>query len=147
MTQTSKQIVLDTFAAFRTRDPAAIATCFTEDAQWIYPHGNATAVAIGVDDGVMDRAGIVRFITEDFGRLFTDVSMDISGLYADGDRVIMEERFRARLPNGRDYDNAYCFVFELQDGKVRRMREYMDTLGGYRQVFGEATVTPQGALI
>lgn len=30
----------------------------------------------------------------------------------------------------------YCFVYEVRDGKVRRIREYMDTRGGRMQVFG-----------
>jgi hypothetical protein len=43
---------------------------------------------------------------------------------------------RATLPNGRPYELDYCFVFELQGGQIRRVREYMDTLNGWHQVFG-----------
>ena len=28
-------------------------------------------------------------------------------------------------------------MYEVRDGKVRRIREYMDTRGGWAQVFGE----------
>jgi uncharacterized protein len=49
--------------------------------------------------------------------------------------VIVEERMRAKA-NGRDYDNTYCLVFKLQDGRIRQVREYMDTLGGERMIFG-----------
>jgi ketosteroid isomerase-like protein len=34
---------------------------------------------------------------------------------------------QATLANGRPYDNDYCFIFELTDGRIRRVREYMDT--------------------
>ena len=42
---------------------------------------------------------------------------------------------------GRDaprqgYVNDYCFAYEVSDGQVIAIREYMDTRGGWRQVFG-----------
>jgi uncharacterized protein len=60
----------------------------------------------------------------------SDVSIDLRGVYADGDTVIVEERMRATLADGGHYDNDYCFVFEMDDGRIRRVREYMDTKRG-----------------
>ena len=51
--------------------------------------------------------------------------------------VIVEERLQATLFNGRYYDNDYCFVFELEDGLITVMREYMDTAKGFRMIFGK----------
>jgi ketosteroid isomerase-like protein len=34
---------------------------------------------------------------------------------------------RGKASNGKQYENEYCFVFELENGKVRRIREYLDT--------------------
>ena len=42
----------------------------------------------------------------------------------------------ATLPNGRPYVNDYCFAYEVADGRVTAIREYMDTRGGWAQVFG-----------
>jgi ketosteroid isomerase-like protein len=50
--------------------------------------------------------------------------------------VVIEQRLRATLPNGNAYDNDYCFVLELENGLIRRVREYMDTAKGNRMVFG-----------
>ena len=44
---TNVRRIADAWRAFATRDAEAIARCFTEDAQWISPEGNATAVALG----------------------------------------------------------------------------------------------------
>jgi len=41
--------------------------------------------------------------------------------------VIIEMTNRGKLGNGKDYENEYCFVFEVENGKVRRVREYVDT--------------------
>jgi ketosteroid isomerase-like protein len=65
-----------------------------------------------------------------------NVSVDFRGFYADGDVVVVEERMRASLANGDAYDNDYCFVFELEDGLICRVREYMDTAKANLMVFG-----------
>ena len=44
---------------------------------------------------------------------------------------------RRPLLNGRHYDVDYCFVFELEDGLITVMREYMDTAKGFLMIFGE----------
>ncbi|MEX3948456.1 hypothetical protein AB4Y40_12010 [Paraburkholderia sp. EG287B] len=43
----------------------------------------------------------------------------------------------SRLPNGRNYSNDYCFVYEVKDWQVAAIRECMDTRGGWVQVFGD----------
>lgn len=49
-------------------------------------------------------------------------------MYADGNTVVVEHSGRNALPDGRRYDNNYCWVFRLEDGVIREVREYMDTL-------------------
>lgn len=44
---------------------------------------------------------------------------------------------RASLANGRPYDITYVFVFKLENGRIKVMREYMDTLNAERMIFGE----------
>lgn len=39
------------------------------------------------------------------------------------------------------YDNEHCFIIELQDGRIRRVREYMDTQHGFRCIFSRAMDT------
>jgi ketosteroid isomerase-like protein len=134
----NKQRIIALWQAFGTRDEALIASFFHPDAVWIAPASNATAVALGAPSGFTGAQAIARFIAHDFGRLFaSDVSSEFRGIVADGDTVIVESRLRATLANGRSYDNDYCFAFELADGRVAVMREYMDTAKGYRMVFGD----------
>jgi len=45
---------------------------------------------------------------------------------ADGDLVAVEARGDNVAVTGERYDNDYCLVFELRDGKIVEMREYMD---------------------
>ena len=76
-------------------------------------------------------------MASNFARFFADAGNEFRTVTAEGDVVVVEHRLSAVLPNGRPYVNDYCFVYEVRDGKVLRIREYMDTRGGWAQVFGE----------
>jgi uncharacterized protein len=141
---TNKQLVMKAWREFATRDPDRVRAVFTPDAEWLAPPRNATALALDGTHHLVGRERIVRFLTSEFGSVFVaDVTIDFRGIYADGDSdtVIIEERMRATLANGGHYDNDYCFIFELKDGRIRRVREYMDTQRG-----AEMFATPSAPL-
>jgi len=54
-------------------------------------------------------------------------SVEMHGIHADGEVVVVEHSGRNRLPDGRSYDNNYCWVFRFADGLIHDVREYMDT--------------------
>ena len=81
---------------------------------------------------------IARFIASEMHRLFSEIDIAFRAVHADGDSVIVEERMRATLPDGRPYENDYCFVFVVADGRIKQVREYMDTRKGWQMVFEEA---------
>lgn len=83
-------------------------------------------------------------MANDFARLFSGVTNEFRMMIAEGDTVVTEARMSATLANGRSYVNDYCFIYRVRDGKVAEIREYMDTRGGWAQVFGDG---PVGALI
>ena len=55
------------------------------------------------------------------------IAMTIENLIADGDCVAEQARGVARTKDGKDYNNTYCRVWRITDGKVRSMQEYLDT--------------------
>jgi ketosteroid isomerase-like protein len=137
----SRQLVVQAWEAFATRDPGRVRAVFAADAEWLAPPGNATALALGGSHHLVGRDRIVQFLTSEFGRVFVaGVSIDFRGIYADGDTVIVEVRMQATLAHGGHYDNDYCFIFELEDGLIKRVREYMDTRRGARWFETPSTV-------
>jgi ketosteroid isomerase-like protein len=64
---------------------------------------------------------------------------------ADGDIVAVESRGDNTSTDGQRYDNLYCMVYQLRDGKIVEAREYMDT-AFTEQVFGPfpAELRPEG---
>lgn len=125
--------------ALVSNDPDQIIAAFTEDDEWLSPPGNTFALALEAPHHMVGRAAIVRFFTEDFPRLFArDLNVAVGGSHAEGERGTMEATVTATLAGGNRYVNDYCFVVELQDGLIHRVREYVDTARGRRMIFGKA---------
>jgi ketosteroid isomerase-like protein len=48
-------------------------------------------------------------------------------LIADGEFVAMQSRGKSTAKNGKSYNNTYCHVFCIANGKIREVTEYLDT--------------------
>jgi ketosteroid isomerase-like protein len=48
-------------------------------------------------------------------------------IVAEDDVVVVEARGEATTKSGKPYNQTYCYVFQLTDGKVRKLTEYLDT--------------------
>ena len=51
----------------------------------------------------------------------------IHAMTAEGERVAVEAESRGDHISGRHYNNLYHFLLEFRNGKLLRLREYMDT--------------------
>jgi ketosteroid isomerase-like protein len=65
-------------------------------------------------------------------------------MIAEGNKVAVEASSEGEHVSGLTYSNDYHFLFEFNDGKLLRLKEYMDTeqvtdvlCGGQRPPFGD----------
>ena len=99
---------------------AALAN-MSDEVSWLIP-GNVPNVS-GLKRGKEE----VRKFVSGIGQAFPQgLQTEIRKTHAAGDAVIVELTNRGKAFNGKDYENEYCFVFELEGGKIRRIREYVD---------------------
>ena len=110
----NKQTALAFLKSLSTGQPDASLLC--DDAHWWVP---------GM--GTIDRAGF--FAISDAFQTFAKkpVTMEISAVTAEEDRVAVEASGRAELKDGRIYANTYHFLFRLRDGKIFEAREHNDS--------------------
>ena len=52
------------------------------------------------------------------------IRLDVIDMIGEGDKITVEAETDGEMLNGRRYNNAYHFAFELAEGKLRRVREY-----------------------
>jgi ketosteroid isomerase-like protein len=62
-----------------------------------------------------------------FGQFADRYTAEAVRLTAEDDRVVVEARGRVTTKAGRPYNNTYCYVFRLDDGRIKEITEYFDT--------------------
>ena len=62
-----------------------------------------------------------------FGQLKSGIQSELKNIIAEGEFVVVESRGKAETLDGTPYNNTYCHVFRLRDGKIQAVTEYLDT--------------------
>jgi uncharacterized protein len=127
----NKQLVAKTLQALLKGDTNSALANLTDDASWFIV-GSLPGVS-GLKKG---KQGIAAFFA-DVGRAFPEgLKPEIRRVYCDGNTVIVELTNRAKAATGKQYENDYCFVFEIEGDRIRRVREYVDLLTVKETVLG-----------
>ena len=62
-----------------------------------------------------------------FGQLKQGIHMEAHLLVAEGDYVVAQTSGSAETLDGRPYNNSYCWVIRMKDGKLAEVTEFLDT--------------------
>jgi len=127
----NKEMVVATWTAFGSGDIKTAFANMADNVSWLIP-GNIPGTS-GVKRG---KDEILKFMSG-IGNVFPEgLKSEITRAHATDDAVILELTNRGKVSNGKFYENEYCFVFELENGKIRRIREYVDTQKAKDILFG-----------
>ena len=55
------------------------------------------------------------------------LAITVDKMYADGDSVVVQAHGKSTTKSGKPYNNSYCQIFRIADGKVKSITEYLDT--------------------
>ena len=127
----SKQVVERYVTAVAAGDERAIRDSFAEDATWWL--GGDLPIS-GTWKGRETIMGDFLATAMAFYEPGT-VSLEVTGMVSEGDRVTLEWTSRARTAAGEPYENFCIGVFIVRDGRIVAVREYMDTQYAYRVAF------------
>lgn len=122
-TESNKEPVITAFAALSSGDMPAFLECFADDLRWTII---GKTVYSGTYNGKDDLA------TRLFGRLAEQlddngIRADVQNTIAEDDTVVAQVQGQAQTKTGRSYNNTYCFVIQIVDGKIKDWTEYLDT--------------------
>ena len=127
----SKQVVERYVAAVAAGDEQAISDSFTEDATWWLGGELPISGTWNGRDAILGDFLATAMAFYEPG----SVSLDVTELLAEGDRVTLEWTSRARTAAGEPYENFCIGVFTVRDGRIAAVREYMDTQYAHRVAF------------
>lgn len=121
-TQSTHALIQEFMAARNDRDRDRIAALMTDDVEYVVPrshdiepfHGAAAVEAL---------SGALT------GRVFdlSTIQREVKRITVEGNVAAVEQTMSGTTLDGQDYTNDYVWIYELRDGKIARLVEYMDT--------------------
>ena len=118
----NKRIVTQFFESSNRGDMDASMALIADDIVW---NEIGTSVFSGTYHGMEELQE--KLLEPLFGQLKQGIRMEIHRLIAEQDHVVALTSGVAETLDGRPYNNTYCWVIKLCDGKFVEVTEYMDT--------------------
>lgn len=111
-----------------------LAELLAEDVVWWVPPGSDMA---GEKRG---RDATLAFLGSGVDYYDETAPMDVTirSMIADGGRVACEFTIEATTAKGKPYRNYYHFVFEVKSGRIKEVREYLDTHYAHQAFHGDS---------
>lgn len=122
LTQASRQLMQTIFDGLARGDSRAFIDSLSGDFRWTVTGTNAWSGTYEGRDAV--RQQLLRPLLENFATQYTNRA---HRFIADGEWVAVECVGNVETKRGERYDNRYCWVCRVRDGKLREVIEYMDT--------------------
>ncbi len=116
---------------FTTNDIAGALNLMTDDATW-WIAGKSDLLPAA---GLYNKERIARLLYNMVSQLPNGLKMTVKSLVAEGDKVSMEAESYGELRNGRVYNQEYHFLLTILDGRIKEVKEYLDTQQVYATWF------------
>jgi uncharacterized protein len=125
-TETTRSLIEDYYAALRKGDRTRLAQILAPDAVLVAPPSSATPRREGADAILEVLCGPGVKETFDLSKPF---KLEVRSMIADGDVGMVQQRLTATAKaTGNAYDNQYCWVYTVRDGRIAVLEEYADTV-------------------
>lgn len=108
-----EEVIARYMDGFRRSDHEQILSCLTDDVEWEIP-------------GAFHARGKEEFDEQIEGEGFVGrPAITVTRLIEEGDVVAAEGSVRTQRQDGTVLNLAFCDVFEMRDGKIRRLVSYL----------------------
>lgn len=125
-TEQTRTVVEHYYAALAKGDREGVRALLTDDCVWVPPPGAPIEPITGGDALTKEMTGTLVKRMFDLSQPF---KLEVRKLVADGDTAVVQQRLTATArETGAAYDNQYCWVYTVTDGRISHMEEYADTL-------------------
>ena len=125
-TEDTRKLIEDYYAALRKSDRARLMEILATDCVWAPPVSAPLPQLEGAEAIVKALGGDIVRSTFDISKPF---ALEVRRMIVDGGVAVVQQRLTATAKaTGLPYDNQYCWVYEVRDGKIVMIEEYADTL-------------------
>lgn len=118
----NKQVVIDFYEAGARGDMDTCFSLIADDITWTNIGSTKFSGTFTGKQALME-----QLLGPLFGQLKAGIASTIEALIAEGDIVVALTKGQAETHDGTPYNNTYCQVIRIADGKIAEVNEYMDT--------------------
>jgi len=122
-TVTNKQLLQDIYAEISRGNPQLLLDSMADDIEWTIIGSTALS---GTSHGKQE---VIDKLLKPLRARLADgpIVFQPERFIAEGEYVVMQARGRATALSGKPYNNTYCIVCRIVDGKLKEMIDYVDT--------------------
>ncbi len=120
-TQESRAVVERAIAALNRGDFETYVSLFAPDFTFHMP---GTTPVSGTTRGIEQFMAVVGKVAARLSRMIT---LEVTNLIAGGEWVVTESKGTATTLGGAPYNNTYCHLFKVRDGRIVQFVEYNDS--------------------
>ena len=122
-TAENKHLLEHVYAELSPGRVQALLESLADDIQWTII---GTTILSGTSHG---KAEVIEKILKPLRARLADgpIVFSFERFIAEGEYVVMQAHGQATAKNGKPYNNTYCIVCRIVDGKLKEMTDYLDT--------------------
>ncbi len=127
----NKNLTRQFFDCLNAGDLSGALALMSDDATWWIAGKSEQLPAAGL----YSKEKIARLLANMGSQLPNGLKVTLDSLVAEGDKVAVEAESYGELHNGRVYNQQYHFLITIQDGRIKAIKEYLDTQHVYATWF------------
>jgi len=125
-TETTRTVITEYYAAMGSGNRERLLELLAPDCHWAPPVSAPIAPVTGAA-GIADALG--RDVVKTMFDMKKPFNLEVQRMMVDGAFAVVQQRLTATAKaTGLPYDNLYCWIYEVRDGRIVAMDEYADTL-------------------
>jgi ketosteroid isomerase-like protein len=118
----NKKAIQDVFAAWARGDGTAFFNTLDDNVRWTVIGSSP------VSRTYPSRQAFLEGATKPLSaKLAGPIQPTVKNIIAEGDQVVLQWEGRATTKSGKPYNNSYCWVMKMANGKVIEGTAYIDT--------------------
>jgi ketosteroid isomerase-like protein len=118
----NKKLIQDAFAAWANGDGMAFFNLLADNATWtVIGNCPISGTYVGRERLVEDALKPQR------AKLAGPPTPTVTRLIAEGDSVVIQWIGKGTTKTGKPYNNSYCYVVQIENGRIIRGTAYLDT--------------------
>src|SRR3954452_8699480 len=117
----NKKLLEDIFDDMARGNTRAMSEAMADEFRWVFPGDWSWSGTWEPKQAVLDE--IVRPLMAQFESYRSEAGL----ILADGNRVVVQARSRATTKRGDPYNQTYCYIFRIRDGRLTEVVEHCDT--------------------